>query len=70
MSFAQGKDTFVVLPTGYGKSLIYAVLPLVFDAKRGIFIALNPPGFCKGVQSSSDVKVLMTSIYQHYNYLC
>ena len=46
MSFVQGKDTFVALPTGYGKSLKYAVLPLVFDAKRSIFIALNPPGSC------------------------
>ena len=34
--FVKGKDTFVALPTGYGKSLIYAVLPLVFDSLRGI----------------------------------
>ena len=27
----SGRDTFVSLPTGYGKSAIYAVLPLVFD---------------------------------------
>ena len=35
----SGKDTFVALPTGYGKSLIYAVLPLVFDSLRGIQLA-------------------------------
>jgi len=26
----SGIDTFVSLPTGYGKSAIYAVLPLAF----------------------------------------
>jgi len=26
-SFVVGNDTFVSLPTGYGKSLIYPVLP-------------------------------------------
>ena len=26
---------FVSLPTGYGKSLIYAVLPLIFDRIKG-----------------------------------
>ncbi len=35
VAFIQSRDTFVVLPTGYGKSLIYAVLPLVFDRLRG-----------------------------------
>ena len=34
-SFANRHDTFVSLPTGYGKSVIYVVLPLVFDKIRG-----------------------------------
>ncbi len=34
-SFVEGNDIFVSLPTGYGKSLIYGILPLVFDKLRG-----------------------------------
>ena len=31
----EGKDTFVSLPTGFRKSLIYAVLPIAFDKLKG-----------------------------------
>ena len=33
--FLSGHDVFVSLPTGYGKSVIYAILPLIFDRIRG-----------------------------------
>ena len=39
-AFLSGKDTFVALPTGYGKSIIYAILPSVFDKIRGIMYSL------------------------------
>ena len=35
--FVEGHDVFASLPTGYGKSLIYALLPDVFNTIRGIF---------------------------------
>ena len=44
----RGRDTFVSLPTGYGKSLCYGVLPWVFDelsrnsTKRSIVIVVSP----------------------------
>ena len=31
----SGNDVFVSLPTGYGKTLIYGILPLAFDVFRG-----------------------------------
>ena len=34
-TFVSGKDTFVSLPTGYGKFIIFAVLPLLFDFMLG-----------------------------------
>ena len=35
-SFVNGRDFFVILPTGYGKTLCYVLLPYVFDHLRGI----------------------------------
>ena len=32
--FVSGKDVFAVSPTGYGKSLFFAILPFVFDATQ------------------------------------
>jgi len=40
-SFCSGHDVFVSLPTGYGKSLIYAMLPLIFDKMRGIVVIIE-----------------------------
>jgi len=34
-SFALGKDTFVALPTGHAKSVVFTILPLLFDYMRG-----------------------------------
>ena len=30
-AFISGQDVFAALPTGYGKSLCFALLPYVFD---------------------------------------
>ena len=44
VAVVSGNDTFVSLPTGYGKSVVYGVLPPLFDKLRGIprlVLALN-----------------------------
>ena len=35
MEHMKGKDVFVSLPTGYGKLMIYAFLPPIYDLIRG-----------------------------------
>ena len=46
LSYIRGNDVFAVLPTGYGKSLCYAVLPMVFDrllgAKDSVVVVITP----------------------------
>ena len=35
LTFCLGNDVFVSLPTGYEKSMIYGLLPLIFDKIKG-----------------------------------
>ena len=41
-AFVSGKDVFVSLPTGYGKSVIYGILPSLFDKMNGWLIIFIP----------------------------
>ena len=36
LAFVNGQDVFVSLPTGYGKSIIYGILPILFDNWKGM----------------------------------
>lgn len=45
-SFIAGNDVFVALPTGFGKSLCYAILPSVFDtlfSSQGSIVVVVTP---------------------------
>ena len=39
-AFVSGNYVFVSLPTGYGKSLCYVLLPLVFDALLNMHVCV------------------------------
>ena len=39
LAFLGGKYTFVSLPVGYGKSVIFGILPLLFDRILGEHIS-------------------------------
>ena len=50
-SICNGKDTFVWLPTGFGKSICYQTLPFVFDkmsrkcaAGGSVVVVVSPRG--------------------------
>ena len=57
----RGKDVFVNLPTGYGKSLIYQALPTVFDALRsssGHVVVVSPLISLLNTTANGEVKTL------------
>ena len=41
LTFLSGQDVFVTLPTGYGKSLIFGLLPWIFDELKGALTILH-----------------------------
>ena len=65
-----GRDGFVCLPTGYGKSLCYAILPWAFDElsrmrkddKHSIVLVVSPL-----VSLTADQVGLHTCIFLRYN---
>ena len=48
LQFVSDRDTFIPLPTGSGKSLYFASLPLVFDQLREVTDTPNHYAICRG----------------------
>ena len=73
VSFVNGNDVFVILPTGSGKLLCFAVLPFVFDSLYGrvgsIAIVISPLlALMKDQVSSCNARAALTATY-HYRSL-
>ena len=65
-SFIKGQDVFGILPTGFGKSLCFACLPLIFDRIRddglsSIIIILSPL-----TAIMKDQVCLVVHVYKYY----
>lgn len=68
LGIVQGKDVFVSLPTGYGKSICYIVLPSLFDAlrkveKKSIVLVVSPLIALMRDQVASNTAMGMKSTY-------
>ena len=68
IKFIEGNDVFVSLPTGGGKSLCFACLPLVYDYLRGVIdksiaIIVSPLNALMQDQVAKFTNRGMTAIY-------
>ncbi len=66
-SSVKGNDVFAVLPTGFGKSLFFACLPLIFDCfpenhGRPTIIIVTTP-LKSDHEGSSNLIVLLIIVY-------
>ena len=69
VGIAEGRDVFAVLPTGYGKTLCFACLPVVFDQLQ----AVNAGGSEERSQHAQALVVVvspLTAIMEDQVYKC
>lgn len=68
LQLVSGKDVFVSLPTGFGKSLCYILLPCVFDlyrqdGKKSIVLVVSPLIALMKDQVASITAMGMSAVY-------
>ena len=62
-SLFLGRDVVAVLPTGYGKSLIFQLLPMLLFTKECIHRGIATQGIDKESESFSAVCIIVTPLY-------
>ena len=71
LALAAGRDVFAVLPTGYGKSLCYACLPVMFDrldfvkSNHSIVVVITPLNAIIQDQVSFERKIKQQCKHSH-----
>ena len=68
MKFVTGNDVFISLPTGFGKSLCYIILPRVFDlilgiGKKSIVLVVSPLVALMKDQVAATTKMGLSAAY-------
>lgn len=61
--FLNGRDVFGVLPTGFGKSLCYACLPVLFDELNCKFSTSSEPSII--VVVTPLVAIMKDQVYEY-----
>lgn len=68
LKFITGNDVFISLPTGFGKSLCYIILPRVFDlihsvAKKSVILVVSPLAALMKDQVAAITKMGLSAAY-------
>ena len=62
----SGKDVMIVLPTGYGKSLCYQCLPVVFNLKDSLPVSLKSVASCKAIIKDQVSHLALKEVIIYY----
>ena len=66
LTFCLGNDVFVSLPTGYGKSMIYGLLPLIFDEIKGTtLLCLSCSFISLKIGSNGSIVICISPLVDH-----
>ena len=68
-SFVKGENVFGILPTGFGKSLCYTILPIIFDRMassgdcKSVIVIMTPNCYYKGPGKTISFSDMILYLY-------